>query len=170
MRVLKISVKVHAPILRRWRFELGEHHLNRVEETRASTQPHAWLLLLRCSCAWRDCRGSGQCSAPLQGQHLLDASGESFAIHCALDDPECDQGLGAKTSNKGLRSLQSKRGVHDQSFPALRPAPPAGPKQARYEPPLLRSKMEMLWRQTCPANPLLLHYSFCSCRNASPAR
>lgn len=62
----------------------------------------------------------------LRDQNLPDICREGGAIHCALDDPRCDQGLMGQPGDQGLGPPTAKRGVHGQSRTTRAPASQAG--------------------------------------------
>lgn len=51
---------------------------------------------------------------------------QCFAVHSHLDDPRCDQAIGAEASDEVLRPSCSERSLHHQPLAALRPTLFAG--------------------------------------------
>ena len=59
-------------------------------------------------------------------QHFAHIGCEGRAIHCALDDPRCNQGVLAQPGDQRLGSPASERCVHRQPLAAQGPTPQAG--------------------------------------------
>ena len=62
----------------------------------------------------------------LRNQHLFDVRREGRTIHCPLDYPRRDHGIGGKARYKRLRAPRAERRVHDQTVPARGPSSEPG--------------------------------------------
>lgn len=67
--------------------------------------------------------GSG---GDLGDQHFADVGSEGGAIHCALDDPWCDQCIWCQARDQRLRAPATKGCIHCQAFTPLPPAAQTG--------------------------------------------